>query len=161
MTLSKHFPSISGKIVATTGAAKDYMSGAEIPSTQLRCAWCPLCLMEDRVGGLDHYLRLEWLIAVNTMCHVHGRPLIERCQKCYQFLNKPDYAMYGKNMALVCPSCFTPIDACLGYDFVTNQHALENILGLLNILLAADRPNNFRPVDLLNSRYFTSPRNWV
>ena len=35
----------------------------------------------------------------------------------------PEYALYGDQMALVCPRCFTPLDARLGYDFVANQHA--------------------------------------
>ena len=35
----------------------------------------------------------------------------------------PEYALYGDQMALVCPRCFTPLDARLGYDFVAKQHA--------------------------------------
>lgn len=176
MTLSAHLLSISPGAIAFNGAAQDPGTSEITPSQKLRYGWCPLCLMEDRAGGGDHFLRLDWPLASVTKCPTHKRPLIERCQNCYHFV--------------------TPLDARLGYDFVANQHAhdwnddatlqtvwdqiindeqfflkkmrqragrskkqrlITEIHGLLDLLLSAEKPNDLRPVDVLDSAYFPSP----
>ena len=196
MTLPAHLLSISPGAIAFSGAARDPDTLEIAPSQKLRFGWCPLCLMEDRAGGGDHFLRLDWPLAFVTMCPTHKRPLIERCQNCYHFVGNPDYALYRDQMALICPRCFTPLDARLGYDFVANQHAhdwnddatlqmvwdqiinyeqfflkkmrqragrskkqrlITEIHGLLDLLLRAEKPNDLRPVDVLDSAYFPSP----
>lgn len=196
MTLPARLLSIRPGAIAFSGAARDPETLEVTPSQKLRFGWCPLCLMEDRAGGGDHFLRLEWPLAFVTMCPIHKRPLIERCQNCYQFVKHADYALYRDQMALICPRCFTPLDARLGYDFVANQHAhvwnsdatlqivwdqiityeqfflnvmrqragrskkqrlFAEIHGLLDLLLSAEKPNDLRPVDVLDSAYFPSP----
>ncbi|SMR70836.1 hypothetical protein SAMN04488030_0451 [Aliiroseovarius halocynthiae] len=124
------------------------------------------------------------------------RPLIARCQNCFHFVGNSDYALYRDQVALICPHCFTPLDARLGYNFVANlhaqgwnddatiqlvwdqiityeqfslnamrqragrsekQHLFTEIHGLLNLLLGAEKPNDLRPVEMLDSACFTSP----
>ena len=110
----------------TDSVAVDLDTHKEIPNGRLRFGWCPLCLIEDRAGGADHhYLRLVWSIATTTLCPVHGRPLMEQCHNCYRFAGTPDYALYGKQMTLICPVCFTPLDGRLGYDGVSDRQAIE------------------------------------
>ena len=123
LTLTANFPSIGPRTIAFTGASNDPETNEETSNQQLQFGWCPLCLMEDRAVGGDHYLRPVWPLAVVTMCPVHKRPLIGRCQTCYRFVAGPEYALYRDQMALICPHCFTPLDGRLGYDFVTNKTA--------------------------------------
>ncbi len=123
LTLSASFPSAHEEAIAWTSAARDMTTREETPSGQLRGAWCPLCLMEDRAGGSDHALRLEWALGVVTFCPHHQRPLLERCQTCYHCVERPEAALYGDQVALVCPACATPLDAHFGFDYVSHAHA--------------------------------------
>ncbi len=122
LTLPNKYPSISDRTVAYRGAVADPDTGNETPSGHLRFGWCPICLIEDRAGGGDHFLRLDWSVATTTMCPVHERPLIAQCHHCYHFVVCPDYAIYGRQMALICPTCQTPLDARFGYDGVSDAH---------------------------------------
>ncbi len=123
MTLKVLFPSISPRSVAQTGAGTHPETKEETSNQQLQFGWCPLCLIEDRAEGGHHFLRPEWSLACSTMCQLHQRPLIGRCQTCYHFVASPDYALYRDQMALICPYCHTPLDGRLGYDFVSDKHA--------------------------------------
>ena len=193
LSLRDRFPSIDDQSIAYESVAVDLDTHKEIPNDRLRFCWCPLCLIEDRAGGADHYLRLVWSIATTTLCPAHGRPLMELCHHCYRFVGTPAYALYGKQMALVCPACCTPLDGRLGYDGVSDRQAAEwngdsqlgriwqtlgryeqycqsilklrsirskkkriftEILSVLNLLTRAEKPNNLRPMDLLESAYF-------
>ena len=125
MTLEHAFPSLGQQDICFTGAAQDMETGEDTPDGRLRIGWCPQCLLGDRAGDGDHYLRWAWAVAAITICPRHRRPLIERCQNCYRFVQDAEFARYGTQMALICPHCQTPLDAAQGLDFVNNNHVLD------------------------------------
>lgn len=125
LTLTHAFPSLTQRDISFSGAASDMDIGEDVTDGRLRIGWCPLCLLEDRGGGGDHHLRLDWALAPITMCHAHDRPLIERCQRCYRFVRHAGFARYGEQLALICPHCLVPLDGAQGFDFVSNHHVLD------------------------------------
>lgn len=125
MVLSAKYPAIRGIDIATRGTSLSADTGRHEMNVERRISWCPQCLLEDRAKGIDHHLRRDWALALKTMCSEHSRPLNERCQNCFRFVSEPSCALYDKSLAFVCSHCTTPLDAMLGFDFVSATRAVQ------------------------------------
>ncbi len=121
--VQSHWPFLERRDLTATSGVNDDDNGETLLSQQLRFGWCPQCLLEDRAGGQDHFLRHEWAFSAVTMCSQHGRPLNGRCTACFSWIEVPECAVYGKKIAFVCPTCGAPLDGQLGIDAVASQHA--------------------------------------
>ncbi len=119
------WPLLDRSDLTATGGVNDTTDGATSLSNRLRFSWCPQCLLEDRAGGGDHFLRLEWVLAASTMCAHHVRPLNGQCSSCFAHSEMPECALYGTQIAFICPTCGAPLDGQLGIDYVAPTRVRE------------------------------------
>jgi hypothetical protein len=56
--------------------------------------FCPTCLSEDAIP----YFRKCWRIALNTVCHVHGTMMLDRCPSCSAAIAVHRIDMREKNL---------------------------------------------------------------
>ena len=66
--------------------------------------FCRLCLWDDLVSQRDQFIRREWMLAVPTICLVHGVPMEEVCETC-QSREFPIFASSRRGFRLVCGYC--------------------------------------------------------
>jgi len=68
--------------------------------------FCRLCLWDDLVSQRDQFIRAEWMLAIPTICLVHGVPIEEVCEAC-QAREFPIFASSRRGFRLVCGYCKT------------------------------------------------------
>lgn len=56
------WPHLNRSDLTATGGVNDSAGKTTSLSDRIRLSWCPQCLLEDRAGGGDHFLRLEWAL---------------------------------------------------------------------------------------------------
>ena len=66
--------------------------------------FCRLCLWDDSVSQRDQFIRREWMLAVPTICLVHGVPMEEVCETC-QSREFPIFATSRRGFRLVYVHC--------------------------------------------------------
>ncbi len=77
-----------------------------LPPRQRRVAVCPECLTNSKYG--KPYLRKEWRISYNTVCHEHKLQLIDKCTRCKKpFYSTSPFILSTKKQ--ICHHCKKPI----------------------------------------------------
>jgi hypothetical protein len=66
--------------------------------------FCRLCLWDDLVSQRDEFIRREWMLAVPSICLVHGMPMEEVREAC-QSRQFPIFAASRRRFRLVCGHC--------------------------------------------------------
>lgn len=121
------WPHVKRRDLTAVGGAKPLDGIGTLLSDKFRYGWCQQCLLEDRAGGKDHFIRQHWISSYTTICPVHNRPLNGYCasNSCRRQVSQPIFVDYGKSLVLSCPECHLPLDSPIGVDFVTQSNARQ------------------------------------
>ncbi|EBA10911.1 hypothetical protein RCCS2_00477 [Roseobacter sp. CCS2] len=74
-------------------------------SQQPALAWCPRCLLTDRLEGDHQFLRLSWRMITRTFCVTHRRPLTSHCLECNDRQAGMSFIIENGIIALACAHC--------------------------------------------------------
>lgn len=88
-------------------------------------AWCPRCLLGDKLAGRDQFLRLSWRLVTRTFCWTHRRPLTTHCLACNDREANTAFVFDGCNIVLSCGGCGSSYASQLGLPDMSVATALE------------------------------------